>query len=198
MLDLLGDKLKTWQTDNKSCFFSILYSDIGKSFYSKHGWHPYPSKHITFSPSQMDVSTNLAEKIGPSSSIWESLCEIDEHDIRLELSTKSTKAQVSLIPDYDTVRWHHLREDFIVCIILPRNLCIYCVNFFDRQEVSSVDHQRPKVLSVAREAPKFGQFGHAAIMVLPMIPNQETLCISYALLSKIKTLKATPNLRRRL
>jgi len=47
MLSMLGKQLKTWQTDkNTPCFFSILYSDIGKNFYAKHGWHPYPAKHL--------------------------------------------------------------------------------------------------------------------------------------------------------
>ena len=47
MLRELGPKLKTHQVKEarKESIFSILYSDIGKKFYAKHGWQPFPSTH---------------------------------------------------------------------------------------------------------------------------------------------------------
>jgi GNAT superfamily N-acetyltransferase len=47
MLNELGPVLNKWDVDNKipgreECLFSILYSDIGKKYYAKHGWLPFP------------------------------------------------------------------------------------------------------------------------------------------------------------
>jgi hypothetical protein len=52
MLKELGPVLKDWQTKetHKECPFSILYSDIGKKFYTGYGWQPFPSTHSTLFP----------------------------------------------------------------------------------------------------------------------------------------------------
>lgn len=55
MLNLLGTELATWQAEEGECYFSFLYSDIGKSFYTKLGWHAHPSKHLMWTPSKTEV-----------------------------------------------------------------------------------------------------------------------------------------------
>ena len=43
------------------------------------------------------------------------LCKIDEKLLRksLESWTKGTKTAVALVPDFETVQWHHAREEFV-------------------------------------------------------------------------------------
>ena len=43
----LGKQLETWQQKNGDRgSWSVLYSDIGKDFYSRFGWKMFPSTHI--------------------------------------------------------------------------------------------------------------------------------------------------------
>lgn len=45
----------------------------------------------------------------------EALCKIDEALVRksLESRAKNSNTAVALIPDIETIRWHHAREDFV-------------------------------------------------------------------------------------
>ncbi|PSS10851.1 hypothetical protein M430DRAFT_53397 [Amorphotheca resinae ATCC 22711] len=115
MLKELGKELKTWQVgEGKECLFSILYSDIGKKYYAGLGWAAFPSTHIAFPPSSSsspktgNIATPLTYPDLPS------LCALDEKYIRDELANaKGGKVQVALLPNYDTMQWHHHREDFV-------------------------------------------------------------------------------------
>jgi GNAT superfamily N-acetyltransferase len=116
MLRELGALLKDWQVDPKTpgmqaCPFSILYSDIGKKYYTKFGWVPFPSTHIAFPPtasSKPFTATPLAE------SDIEELCATDEKYIRRSLeNAQDAKIRVALIPNHDVMQWHHKREDFV-------------------------------------------------------------------------------------
>lgn len=138
MLNELGPALNNWQTDKKvagreECAFSILYSDIGKKYYAKHGWLPFPSTHIFFPPSPAAV-TNEATTNGYTNGTQtntatilndadiEALCALDEGYIRKELArAKDGKTHVALVPDYATMHWHHLREDFMTSRILSKS-----------------------------------------------------------------------------
>jgi len=116
MLRDLAPLLKTWQVDSsipgrEMCPFSILYSDIGKKYYSKFGWAPFPSTHVAFPPTAK-TSTSKANPLNYSD-IAE-LCTLDEEYIRKELANaKDGKIHVALIPNHDVMQWHHLREDFV-------------------------------------------------------------------------------------
>jgi hypothetical protein len=137
MLRDLGPTLNTWQVDSKvpgreNCVFSILYSDIGKKYYAKHGWLPFPSTHILFPPSPALATTNGAETNGHTngtetatrlkSEDIEALCSLDEKYIRKELAqAKDGKTHVALVPDYKTMQWHHLREDFMTSRIFSKS-----------------------------------------------------------------------------
>jgi hypothetical protein len=116
MLRDVGERLKTWQTsEGTECLFSILYSDIGKTYYAGHGWAPFPSTHVEFPPSRqvssqetVDCAKTLTDADLPQ------LCALDEQYIRHELSNiKDDRVYVALIPDYDTIVWHHMRENFM-------------------------------------------------------------------------------------
>lgn len=113
MLKELGPTLKDWQTDNggKECPFSILYSDIGKKFYTRYGWQPFPSTHMAFPPSSV-ASPETAKRLEDPD--IESLCELDVEYVRRALeNVKDAKIHFALVPDHDQMQWHHMREDFM-------------------------------------------------------------------------------------
>lgn len=116
MLRELGPILKDWQVDQnkpgmQSCPFSFLYSDIGKKYYAKFGWVPFPSTHIAFPPAAN--SRPLTAKPLASTDI-EELCALDEQYIRRSLeNAKDGKIHVALVPNFDVMQWHHKREDFV-------------------------------------------------------------------------------------
>lgn len=126
MLEELAKKLDTWQSENqprKQVVFSVLFSDIGKKFYTRYGWKPFASSHISLPPlneQSYNASVELAKlpvaKQLTAEEIRESMCsEIVEKKNRnflRVLSEKSPGAKVSIAPDYDHMLWHWAREDF--------------------------------------------------------------------------------------
>jgi GNAT superfamily N-acetyltransferase len=112
MLRELGPVLKNWQVDKSICCpFSILYSDIGKKYYAKFGWVPFPSTHIAFPPASNSKPFTAKPLAYPD---LEELCALDETYIRRSLETaKDEKVHIALIPNHDVMQWHHKREDFV-------------------------------------------------------------------------------------
>jgi hypothetical protein len=52
----------------------------------------------------------------------EALCSLDETYIRKELAqAKDGKIHVALVPDYLTMQWHNLREDFMTSHIFKKS-----------------------------------------------------------------------------
>ncbi|KAF2667844.1 hypothetical protein BT63DRAFT_480753 [Microthyrium microscopicum] len=116
MMTDLGETLKAWQNE-KGNLFSILYSDIGKRFYAKHGWKPFPSTHVSIPAS---TPKRTSEKLPVASPLHREdlalLCDIDEALLRKRIKTISAtndKVFVTIIPDIQTIRWHHAREEFV-------------------------------------------------------------------------------------
>ncbi|QKX57948.1 uncharacterized protein TRUGW13939_05068 [Talaromyces rugulosus] len=128
MMAELSQILDTWQTENqprKQGIFSVLFSDIGKKFYSRYGWKPFMSTHITLPSINEDhFKTSVAMAKLPvarpmsADDVRQSMCgEIVEHKERnllLGASQKSPTAKVAIAPDYDHMSWHWAREDFYV------------------------------------------------------------------------------------
>ncbi|KAK1708892.1 uncharacterized protein BDZ83DRAFT_592322 [Colletotrichum acutatum] len=137
-MNLVGAQLARWQgAEMKSgerwgdirdgeVACSVLYSDIGKKFYAKHGWHPYESTHLEFPPqaSPPPSEAGTEEAVGAVGAVQveasplgyhelAELCSVDERLIRAKLAKKSTKTRVSLIPDLDAMLWHLMREDYM-------------------------------------------------------------------------------------
>lgn len=118
MLAELGKILDTWQQNEGNCSdFTVLWSDIGKRFYARFGWHVYPSNHIALPPkTARDCIYGLPKTNLIFAEDVEELCRIDEVLLRSAMakSTSSKKAlQVALIPDAATMQWHHAREEFL-------------------------------------------------------------------------------------
>ncbi|KAK2053836.1 hypothetical protein LY76DRAFT_619666 [Colletotrichum caudatum] len=120
---------------------SVLYSDIGKTFYAKHGWHPYESTHLDFpvrgsgsTAADEDEDTEkretTAEKDKQQQPRLEAaplgyhelaeLCAVDERQLRARLARPSDKTRVSLVPDLDAMLWHLMREDYMTKHIFGR------------------------------------------------------------------------------
>ncbi|KAI9053133.1 hypothetical protein LZ554_003399 [Drepanopeziza brunnea f. sp. 'monogermtubi'] len=113
MLKELAPILKTWQVESTDHVpFSILYSDIGTKYYAKLGWATYPSTHFSFPLAASTRSTGVIPLTYPD---LPALCAKDEEILREELATsaKDGKTHVSLIPNYECMQWHHMREDFV-------------------------------------------------------------------------------------
>ncbi|KAF2801183.1 hypothetical protein K505DRAFT_262475, partial [Melanomma pulvis-pyrius CBS 109.77] len=112
MMRELAKTLYTWQTDKLSCAGSILYSDIGKTYYSKLGWKPNDENcHIEFKSCSVPRSSLVKELLA---SDLEALCNRDEVLIRKTMATpaKDTNLRVTIIPDLDHMGWHLAKEDF--------------------------------------------------------------------------------------
>ncbi|TVY80945.1 Lysine acetyltransferase [Lachnellula suecica] len=127
MLTLLGPVLNTWQKEVGESHFSILYSDIGKKYYTGFGWPPFASKHISL-PAASLSSTNGVNGHKPEEAKLlyaddlKELCDLDEGYLRTEVAarTKTTrKPSVAIIPDHLTMTWHHLREQFMCTKLFP-------------------------------------------------------------------------------
>ncbi|PVH91788.1 hypothetical protein DM02DRAFT_734035 [Periconia macrospinosa] len=107
----LANVLPTWQLKTASpCVGTILYSDIGKSYYSKLGWHPNATNlHIEFAPkiSNSETTAILEEHL-------EGLCQRDEARVRklMAVPSKDIARRVTIVPDVDHILWHIKKEEF--------------------------------------------------------------------------------------
>jgi hypothetical protein len=129
MLKLLGPELGKHQKDIADCPFSVLYSDIGKKYYASLGWKVFPSSHVSIPA--IDPSTTNGQN-GTSSSHSEAtpLTKNDfppllEQDLQLLTFKVETTAFVTkkpafaIIPDFQTLEWHHLRQSFMATKLYP-------------------------------------------------------------------------------
>ena len=118
MLSLLGDMLAKEEADTTGeATFSVLFSDIGKTYYAALGWMPYESSHLFF---PVKPTTAPAEPSGPVKPIFDadlpSITQHDEHLLRKKLSSAPAdpaKTRVAIIPDLDTLQWHLARQTFM-------------------------------------------------------------------------------------
>lgn len=131
MLKELGSILSDWQAgEGGKPLFSVLYSDIGKSFYAKSGWAAFPSSHLAF-PQVPGASTGLEPQNGYAAAEAKpigyhelaELCAVDEGLLREALprrAAQTAQTAVALLPDLDSALWHLMREDFIAKQVFGR------------------------------------------------------------------------------
>lgn len=147
MMNGLGDALRDRESRSSSSssssnptpfLFSILYSDVGKDFYDRAGWRPFASAHLEF-PAITTTNTKGAAAAaaavdlapagaGTVSVIRDSdippLAQADEQLIRRQLLSKPPPGNkthvVALLPDAETLQWHHLRDAFHCQCIFSR------------------------------------------------------------------------------
>ncbi|KAF3482240.1 uncharacterized protein GIQ15_04999 [Arthroderma uncinatum] len=129
MIIELAKILDTWQQEKgQPCLFSVLYSDIGKSFYAAHGWHPYPSSHFTLAPAPGAAQTANGSANGRTKSVdmtivkdmsredvHEYMCSepvIEHHKQKLREASMASQAVMAFPPDYAHMSWHWARDEF--------------------------------------------------------------------------------------
>ncbi|KAF2405246.1 hypothetical protein EJ06DRAFT_502315 [Trichodelitschia bisporula] len=118
MLKELGEALKIWQADERESLFSVLYSDIGKEFYAALGWEPFKSAHISVPCTSQAIANELHDPLSPVHLLYADdlpdLCADDEKLIRQSMKmAPSGKVHVAVVPDVETILWHHAREEFV-------------------------------------------------------------------------------------
>ncbi|KAK4188280.1 hypothetical protein QBC35DRAFT_496733 [Podospora australis] len=130
MMRELGKRLERWQVLGKDdqgreegkerSVASVLYSDIGKSFYAKHGWRAYESGHVSFKPlgqtsQNGEKKTQGVKEIGYHE--LAELCAVDERLLKKQLeglaAQDGKRRYVALVPELDQLLWHMMREDFM-------------------------------------------------------------------------------------
>lgn len=120
MMIELGKKLETYQQRNgDQGLFSVLYSDIGQSFYARLGWKAFPSTHIHLS--QFDAATyeqlhkDLPEVSDLTTSELQEIptTEYIKKDLTSASRTNPGRSFAAIAPDMDHFTWHHAREEFV-------------------------------------------------------------------------------------
>lgn len=103
--------LPTWHVDSKRCIGSVLYSDIGKTYYANFGWHPLSINiHIEFEPEKKTVSFHTRKILAAD---LDQLCRDDESLIRQTMiSSSNCKMRMMVVPDVDHMQWHLEKEEF--------------------------------------------------------------------------------------
>ncbi|KAI0474600.1 hypothetical protein F4859DRAFT_74161 [Xylaria cf. heliscus] len=119
----LGVRLRDWQSDDAPVIGSVLYSDIGKTFYAKLGWVPTPTNtHIEFTPKKISCNSSRAHEVQEHD--LSELCERDEEMIRATMTTPSSEARkrIVIIPDIDHMLWHIRKEEFATQYLFGKTL----------------------------------------------------------------------------
>jgi hypothetical protein len=104
--------LRTWQSDQGKVAGSVLYSDIGKTYYAKLGWQPNPTNwHVEFPPMNIPKSPLTQELVEDDLA---ELCKRDEAIIRAAMATPAdgVKKRFTILPDLDHMLWHIAKESF--------------------------------------------------------------------------------------
>ncbi|KAL8643027.1 MAG: hypothetical protein Q9226_008439 [Calogaya cf. arnoldii] len=113
LLAELAKILPCWQAEAGRCIGSILFSDIGKTFYAKRGWHPFPlNNQIELDPIPVPNHPQLGIRFILEEDL-DQLCEDDEAMIREAMtSSSSNKLRMMIVPDLDHMLWHIRKEEF--------------------------------------------------------------------------------------
>ena len=103
--------LHTWQLEQSRCVGSILYSDIGKTYYANLGWQPnVENNHIVFPPLNIP-KPSIAKELTESD--LARFCKKDEEMIRAAMSRPANaQRRLTIVPDLNHMLWHIRKEDF--------------------------------------------------------------------------------------
>lgn len=124
MMTELGEVLKGWQAEEsrekREVVFSKLYSDIGRGFYGRHGWMPFPSGHVEFPAAGGEEGGKGVKKLVTAD--LKGLCEADEGMLRrmMERPRADGKTRVAIPPDAEHFAWHRAREEFVTQALFGR------------------------------------------------------------------------------
>lgn len=124
-----GNKKKI---EEKRAVFSVLFSDIGKTFYAQFGWTPFQSSHISLSP----ISKAAYESLSPRNTglpqarilyaddVRNCMCsdkiiQKERELLRKDSENSPNKVIVGIAPDFDHYLWHWAREEFYAEKLFP-------------------------------------------------------------------------------
>ena len=80
----------------------------------------HPSMHLSLPPAPLPTASTTKVQLLVDADI-EGFCSLDETRVRKELSEDAgTKIKVALVPDHDTMQWHHHREQFMTSKIFGK------------------------------------------------------------------------------
>jgi len=125
MIAELSKVLETWQQNNGTkSLFNVLYSDIGKKFYARNGWMPFPSTHVSLPALPEGSLTRDLPKTRPlHANDLEELCRVDEEGLRKDMmnfGSTNAHTRVAFVPNADTMHWQHAREELVSEITLGK------------------------------------------------------------------------------
>jgi hypothetical protein len=94
-----------------------------QTFYARHGWKPHPAAHITIPADFRPPPGSLPRARALLAADLPALCLADEAQLRMSLERAASslpRSAFALIPDIQTMRWHHAREEFVGRELLGR------------------------------------------------------------------------------
>lgn len=109
----MAARLRSWQDEHGKSLGSVLYSDIGREYYTKLGWVPNATNwHFDFPPVTAAAWPEGAEQILEGD--LEELCVKDEALVREAMAQPEPSAErrVTILPDLDHMLWHLKKEEF--------------------------------------------------------------------------------------
>lgn len=103
-----------WQGKRLIVSVRILCS-CRQQFYAAHKWLPFPSAHVSLPPDSHPQNNSLPRSRPLYAADLAELCDVDLKLVRKKLSNSAnaSKAVVSIVPDVETLSWHHAREEFV-------------------------------------------------------------------------------------
>ena len=108
----LAKTLCIWHSDQAKVVGSVLYSDIGKTYYAKFGWQPnHTNWHTDFPPMKTPKSPLTQELVEDDLA---DLCKKDEAIIRASMArlADGVNQHITILPDLDHMLWHIEKEKF--------------------------------------------------------------------------------------
>ena len=111
LMQELAILLNGWHLGPLRSTGSILYSDIGKTYYTRLGWQALPvNVHIEFHPRPGSIPHNVRWILDED---LPQLCLDDEMLTRESMiSSSGGKIRMMIVPDVDHMQWHISKEKF--------------------------------------------------------------------------------------
>lgn len=119
--------IKVQQVVDQTTEGGVLYSDIGRTYYTKLGWADYRSPQVLLhleegykAPAKPDGVSFLAR------SEIEELCEKDIEALKKKFEnlagTKDGKTHISFLPSFAQCSWHFTRDAYVAHVMTKRDI----------------------------------------------------------------------------
>jgi GNAT superfamily N-acetyltransferase len=130
-------KVQEYVDGELKTMFGVLYSDIGREYYSQLGWKDFPSPQLLLtlsdarkSDGDADASSSLSAPgsvmLGEDEAL--TLCDLDVKLV-FHLLVKNTerggedgKARVAFLPNEEQISWHFTRDKYVCKVLAGREV----------------------------------------------------------------------------